>query len=405
MTAEVVLYYGTYLNKGGAAIAYGTLTALQQLGIDCRYIVDPEPFQDGFFNQFNLHPIYRYADAFASQSLPSLNMAHTIGPLIKCVANSLSPDVRGLRGFPLWHIGDSPFSDRRSIQSLVGQIISLETLRAATHASPVIFGGVSIDYPTTSIGQYLTKRCFKNYYFFARGNNTRSNLLKLGVDEQNITIIADFAFQLDGRATDRTESLRSITERAQKPLIALCLRDYGEGQRRARYLNSILRLTKLIEQDFGILYVPTSYSFLEAENDYLFLKRALGVKDAQIINIKDLTPWEIITVFSHVDAVVSARLHGAVYGTLANTPTIHLYDSGKSLEVLRDVFGQNVPLVSFGAFTDGSGIEAIIEALYDLIDAKANVAAVLKSCVQRARKESLQTLKTTLGLRNLLGGD
>ena len=40
----LTLYGGTYLNKGGAAIAYGTLKALKELGIDYGYIIDPEPF-------------------------------------------------------------------------------------------------------------------------------------------------------------------------------------------------------------------------------------------------------------------------------------------------------------------------------------------------------------------------
>jgi hypothetical protein len=36
MPDDIVLYGGTYLNKGGAAIAYGTFQVLRNLGVDFK---------------------------------------------------------------------------------------------------------------------------------------------------------------------------------------------------------------------------------------------------------------------------------------------------------------------------------------------------------------------------------
>lgn len=41
MKKEIVLYGGTYLNKGGAAIAQGTFEILKKLNVDFKVIIDP----------------------------------------------------------------------------------------------------------------------------------------------------------------------------------------------------------------------------------------------------------------------------------------------------------------------------------------------------------------------------
>ncbi|HHE40189.1 MAG TPA: hypothetical protein ENL10_01655, partial [Candidatus Cloacimonetes bacterium] len=99
----LTLYGGTYLNKGGAAIAYGTLKVLKELGIDYEYVIDPEPlFSAEFFTSFNLTPIYRYSDVLCKKPLKSVSPLHTFNPFIKCLIKSYSPQIKQLRGIPLW---------------------------------------------------------------------------------------------------------------------------------------------------------------------------------------------------------------------------------------------------------------------------------------------------------------
>jgi hypothetical protein len=63
MTDDLVLYGGTFLNKGGAAITYGTINVLRALRLKFDYIIDPEPFFP--FEELNISPIYRFSDSFS----------------------------------------------------------------------------------------------------------------------------------------------------------------------------------------------------------------------------------------------------------------------------------------------------------------------------------------------------
>ena len=177
-----VLYSGAYLNKGGAAIAYGTLKVLTELDMIDGSIIDPEPqFPIEFFDSYNLNQIYRYSDTLSTVPLKSISPIYLAKPFIKCLLNSNMPEIKNLHASPIWHIGDSPFSDYRSSLSIIGQVIALHSLKRSINGK-VIIGGISLEYPRTKIGELVLKHFFKTVdYFYIRGTQTRNNLFKLGM--------------------------------------------------------------------------------------------------------------------------------------------------------------------------------------------------------------------------------
>lgn len=392
MENEVVLYGGTYLNKGGAAIAQGTLEVLEKLNISFNVIIDPEPPLEKTYKDYDLRTIYRYSDLLASKEMPSISPAHTFKPFVKCLMNSRIDTIKELKGIPIWHIGDSPFSDQRSYLSILGQVIALRTLESAMK-SKVIIGGISLDYPRTRVGGIALKNLFRKHvdFSFLRGQHTYENVLNLGVSSEKMSMICDFAFHLNGEDSQLVKDLSSVHE-LDKPSIALIFREYSSGEERQDYINNIKELTlKLEKQGYQVFYVPTSYAYLLPENDDVFVKNVLKPDSDKVINIRDLSPGEIISLFSKFDAVISARLHGAVYGTLANVPTIHLYEGYKSLEVIGDVFTDSVPLSKISDFTKKSGFDKIIEILDGINE--NDIQTQLKSKIEVARKSSLKILK------------
>jgi len=396
---DLVLYGGTYLNKGGAAIAYGTFKALKEVGVVYNHIVDPEPFFP--FDSLGLTPIYRFSDILATKPLSTVSPLYTYKPFFKCLIESRKQEIKKLSGIPIWHIGDSPFSDARSALSLIGQVIALETLRR-NMSSTTIIGGVSISHPKTSIGRYITQKYFKNYYWFVRGTRTFNILTKLGVPEENISVISDFAFQLDKIKTKTSRNISKKIGGSEKPVVALCIREYGASKLREKYLEGIIKLVPELKKEYEIFFVPTSYSYLIPENDYIFIKKTLKITDNEIINICNLTPGEIIDVFSNFDAVISARLHGAIYGILANVPTIHLYEESKSLEVITEKFGENIPLIKIEKLTDSFGIKMIKNTINSILTHKDEIKNELYLGKKEARTMTIKVLKETLP--DIMGG-
>ncbi len=399
----LTLYGGAYLNKGGTAIAYGTLKVLKELNIDHRYIIDPEPFSSDFFKSQDLIPIYRYSDVLSRKPMPSISPRYTFEPLIKCLVNSYSPEIRRLHGAPIWHIGDSPFSDKRSSLSIVGQVIALRSLKNVI-GGKVVIGGISLGYPRTKVGMTVLRDFFKSVdHIFVRGSKTRVTLMRLNVPDEKMTEICDFAYHLNMKSSNRSKKYASLIKNADKPSVALILRDFASGQLRLSYLNAIRRLIQnLTELGYNILFIPTSYAYLVPENDQIFLKNILNINDSNILMIKDLTPEEIIHLFSSFDFIISARLHGAVYGTLANVPTIHLYEEKKSLEVITDIFGETIPLIKLSDFAEGDGLDRVLNSMVKLIRHKDTVATNIRLCIENARRESLSRLIDTIEDKHLL---
>ena len=150
--------------------------------------------------------------------LKSISPLYTFNPFIKCLIKSYSPQIRQLSGIPLWHIGDSPFSDRRSCLSIVGQVIALQSLKTAINGK-VIIGGISLEYPRTKIGELALRHFFKSVdYFFIRGSQTYNHLLKLGVPQDKMSKICDFAFHLDKKIVKSpTNVLNKLENRTSQP--------------------------------------------------------------------------------------------------------------------------------------------------------------------------------------------
>lgn len=390
---RIVLYGGTYLNKGGAAIAYGTLKVLRELGINLKYIIDPEPQFP--FDVLNLSPIFRFSDTFSKNIIPSLSPFYTSKPFLNCLINSNKPEIKMLKGNTVWHIGDSPFSDKRTMLSLVGQVIALKSLDAIIRGK-IIIGGVSLAYPRTRTGKYILGRFFSKDvdHLFVRGNETYSVCMKLGVPNDRISKICDFAFHLNKKETSMSKRVSAFIKESDGPTIVLILRDFSQGQQRINYIKNInnlmLRLNKL---KYNIFYVPTSYSYFIPENDMIFMENVLKIDKSRIINILNFSPEEIISIFSNFDVVISTRLHGAVYGALGGVPTIHLYEDRKSLEVLGDVFSDALPLIKISDIAKGSKINDLISYIKYLLNSKEHVSYKMNYCISQAKRSSFDEIK------------
>jgi polysaccharide pyruvyl transferase WcaK-like protein len=386
---------GTYSNKGGLAIVQGTFKVLKELGIDFKYIIDPEsffPFE--FFNSYNLIPIYRYSDVLWKKKTPFVKHAYTLYPFIKCLINSRSfrKKYGCLNGSLLWYIGDSSLSDYRSLFSLLGETISIYSLKKAIKGK-LIMGGISIEYPRTGIGKFVLRRFLKSVdYFFVRGQISYDNLTKLGVPPNKISLICDFSLFLE----QEKEKNRKIEN--DKPTVALIFREYSDGLHRKDYIGAIKRLvSKLLEYDFKIFFIPMAYSGFIPENDLIFLENVLKIDKNSIININEANPEEIIHIFSKFDAVISARMHGCVYSALAGVPTIHLYEMPKSLELIKGVFGEIIPLFKLCNFArDDNLSNKIIKNLINLLQRKEEISYQMKTCIDNAKKRSINELKFAL---------
>lgn len=389
---KLVLLSGTYTNKGGLAIVYGTLKILNELGVKTKYIIDPEPsFPDSFYKEFNLTPIYRWSHKFGTGETKSLTLLSSIRPFLYLIRSFSSSQIKKLHGYPIWYIGDSSLNDYGSVLALFGQIINLLSLKLFTRGKLLV--NASMGYMRTETGEFLLKFFLKYVdIFLVRGIASYENITQRGVPTTKVSIVSDMAFFLDKSKTSNTKEISNIISKSEKPPVALIFKNYSKIENKSEYVYSIKKLANSLEKDYCVFFIPTSYVPYKNENDLEFLNE-IGVED--ILNISELDPMEIIEVFTNFKAVVTLRLHGAVYSTLAGVPTYHIYEADNSLDVIRDTFGELVPLLHISNFINGD-VEKIHQDIEELIRKKDTISFSMRQCIEENKTKTIETIKNSL---------
>lgn len=385
---ELILLGGTYSNKGGLAIVKGTFRVFSELGVSPRYMVDPEPlFPADFFSSRGLIPIYRFSKFLGKYSNLNLLIA-----FINLLKNSFTSQIRQLHGIPIWYIGDSSLNDHRSVISLFGQIASLLSLKLATGSRLLVYA--SMGYTRTKMGKALLRSFLKNVdHLFVRGSASYNNLLRLGVPPKKITTTCDFAFHLDREETVRSRKYSKLINESEKPAIALIFKNPPRHVDRSLYIDAIRRLAFKLRDKYEVFLVPTSYALMPVENDLMFLNEINKINMGHVLNIEELEPEEIIDVFTNFEAVVTARLHGAVFSAMAGVPTYHIYEADNSIDVIGDIFGDLIPLLHVSDFVQRP-VEQITEMIDKLVRHRDEISQQLITRINMEKKRSIELIRS-----------
>lgn len=391
---RLVLLSGTYTNKGGLAIVYGTLKLLNNLGIETKYIVDPDPsFPEEFYTKFNLIPIFRWSNKFGDGEIASLTMTSSLKLFIRLLKNLHNSEIKKLKGYPIWYIGDSSLNDYGSVMALIGQIVNLSSLKKITGGKLIV--NASMGYMRTRIGEIIFKSFLDTIdYYLVRGSASYANISQRGVADDRISIVCDMAFFLERSSTSHSERTINKIPKSNKPTVALIFKDYSKSDQRESYIAKIHELYGALEGQFNVLFVPTSYVPYKRENDAIFLEK-IGIKPDKVLDIRLLNPEEIIDVFGHFDVVITLRLHGAVYAALAGTPTYHIYEAPNSIDVIQDTFGDTIPLIHVSEFLNIKPRD-IIAKVEVLIEKKQEIKTDMRVKIDDSRSKTYEKIRSVL---------
>lgn len=389
---KLVLLSGTYTNKGGLAIVYGTLKLLNDLGIKTKYIVDPDPsFPEEFYTIFNLKPIFRWSDKFGDGETKSLTLSSSIKLFMRLLKNSRNPKIKQMENCPIWYIGDSSLNDYGSVMALFGQIINLWSLKRVTGGKLIV--NASMGYMRTKKGEIIFRSFLNSIdYFLVRGSASYANVSQRGVADNRISTVCDMAFFLERSSTSHSDGIIRKIPKSNKPTVALIFKDYSNSDHRGDYIAKIHELNGELEKQFNVLFVPTAYVPYKRENDAIFLKE-IGIN--RVLDISSLNPGEIIDVFSHFDVVITSRLHGAVYSALAGTPTYHIYEAPNSIDVIQDTFGATIPLIHIYEFIKIKP-EDVIAKIKTMIDKKQQIGSDMREKIDNNKSKTREKVRSVL---------
>jgi len=231
----------------------------------------------------------------------------------------------------------------------------------------------------------LFKRLYSKFlnqitHLFVRDNISYSNLVKYDFPPEKCSIICDFAYWLNPLRSQRSMEIMTKLDESSKgfPLIGIAP-GMDIKSSKTEFLISWCHLIRtLYDKGYSIALIPTSHNpkclTPPHDKDDYGLCHLINSKlnlNLPIIQTKQLEPEEIIEFMKKFDCVVSARMHGAIFSTIANVPTIHIYNEEKGLGLFNTFFNDAVRLYSLEEFLDYSRFHSnLIRDLEELLDVK-----------------------------------
>ena len=409
--SNLALVRALYSNIGDLAIYKGTMNVFSQLYISPKYIFDPEPmFPEGYLEGYSLNPVYTFPSLIEKGiQRNGNNLVSYIKPTLHLPSDLLNMLKLRKEIDCLYCLGGARFGDKFAV-NVIGEICNAYCKKRALGANLVI-GGISI---ASSSNNYLFKKIYKRFlnqvtYLFVRDNISYSNLLRYDFPPDRCSVICDFAYWLNSLQSQRSMEISVNLEESFRgfPLIGIAPGMDIKSSKK-EYLRSWCRLIQtLYDRGYSIVLIPTSHNPKcltppHDKDDYGFchtINSKLNL-NLPIIQTKELEPEDLIEIMKKFDCVISARMHGAIFSTMANVPTIHIYNEQKGLGLFSTFFSNSVRLYSLEQFLDyDNTYSSLISDLEELLDVKNPYSETISN-MKKISSKKIQDVFVGLGLIN-----
>lgn len=360
---SLALLRALYSNIGDLAIYKGTLNVFSELGIKPKYIFDPEPsFPEGYLQNYNLNLIYTFPTLLEQELQKNRrNPANYLRPTLHLPNELIQMHNLKKKIKHLFCLGGARFGDRFT-PHVIGEILNAYSKTRLLNAK-LIIGGISI---ASQENNYLFKKIYQKFlnqvtHLFVRDNISYDNLRKYHIPSENCSIICDFAYWLDPMESACSVNIKTNIDEYSNgsPVIGIAP-GMDISSMKMEYKTSWCHLIRTLNsRGYSIVLIPTSHNPKcltppYDKDDYSFcqsINSELGF-NLPIIQTKKLEPEEIIELMKKFACVISSRMHGAIFSTIANVPTIHIYNEKKGLGLFDTFFKETVSLYSFEHFLD-----------------------------------------------------
>ncbi|MDO8870314.1 MAG: polysaccharide pyruvyl transferase family protein [Methanobacteriaceae archaeon] len=394
---NIGLIRAVHSNKGDMAIFEGSLEIFSLLNIEPTHVFDVEPgFPSDYWDNRNIKII--------DTSLSSLEKNRSKYHAMKFLLTNETPSLQNINDLDfIWYMGGSRFNTRFA-PHVLAEILNAYYKKKILN-SKLILGGISTETPSNS---YIYKNFYRQFaknveVFFIRDKISLSNLSSFKIPEEKLNLVIDFAFWLNSKKSEATVKLTKNIQENPKDLPIIGVIPVTSGLHSRKYSERFINMLKKIQDDYSIFFIPTSnnanvVSQPYEQDDYAFcleLNSKLE-KKIPILDINNLEPSEIIEVMKKLDFVISMRMHGAIFGVLANVPTLHIYYRNKGLGFFKTFFKNKVHLMSINEFMDDFEINNLFKCLKESIDQKKNYGQIYREIIIKEKKNSFEIIKNRL---------
>ncbi len=222
---------------------------------------------------------------------------------------------------------------------------------ALLHEKPLMLYAVGVGPLLTDAGRDFTRAvCDAASLLTVRDEESRDELVALGVAAERIEVTADPAFAFGARAVDAEDLARVLA--AKRPLVGVALRHWDVGVEPERWEAEVAQALDRFREETGggVLFLPFQQESVAIENDGAVAARVRArMRDAEAAAILPGggDPALLAAAIGECDLVLAMRMHAGVFAALSGVPIVSLDYDPKVSRLMRQLgqpdFGLSLP--------------------------------------------------------------
>jgi polysaccharide pyruvyl transferase WcaK-like protein len=236
-------------------------------------------------------------------------------------------------------------------------------------------------------------------------------LARLGVDPKKVAVIPDLAFWLVPEHSARVRQIIARLGVGEKQFWAVTVRIWPVGTdaasqvRRRRYLDEMAKLISQVLQEGltpSVVLVVHTKGPLEVEKDSIptreLLDRLAHWRQRVFLIDEDLTPAELVALYSYADFMIGTRFHSVIFSLVAGTPAFALSYFGPKADGIMTQFGLKDLCVDVDRFTASDAVNRIrqLKNEVDLTKVREQVTESRKQLIEATELILSRSKRSTL---------
>ena len=255
---------------------------------------------------------------------------------------------------------------------------------------PVFFYGQGIGPVRTALGKTLMRLVVNRVdAITVRDQESREELLSLGVSKPPVYVTADPALGLDTTGIDPavgSNILTGLGVAPGTPLLGVSVRSWKELQNYKKVLARVC--DRLTEEGWKVIFLPMHYpGDVNVSREISSL-----MKNPSITVERELNFSEMLSLMMQVQIIIGMRLHFLIFGALLNIPMV-----GVSYDPKVDRFLNLIRMPSGGAI-DRLDFGGLLSMVQDVIARRDELRSRLAGRVADLREDALKSAGLVAGM-------
>ena len=392
-------------NKGSMGRIEGLLSCLEQTIPGCKITIlhryfkqDEQNLSKQLLAKYNSleiieHPWYRESNTSIMTAIGSL-IRYFFLKFRKASLKSQLQQYDAVVDLNL--IEPDKFTDRVSITSLVGNLLTLLNISAANVADkPVIVCSATIGPYENKFLRNVASRVLNEVdQITLREHYSQDYLYHIGIDEPQIVLTADLAFLLEPPDMSEIPAILenievSLTDR---PLVGIApTAMMYPSLPREEYIKFMVDISEYLINNKGATIMYIAHTYQDRDITHAVHNEIRNKEKAKILPF-ELSAEDTKGVIGSCDLFICSRFHALVASTSLGIPTIGIvaYSRNKFHGIIGNMMGQDKYLIDIDSnFEYDAYLTKMKGKINEILKNKSSISDELKERYKLARKQTL----------------